>query len=119
MINVGRLRKRINIYEWGESTNEMGHTVTGLKLLKTVWAEIHPYRGKEIVESNMKEAIGTYKITIRYFKDLTEEMYIEYLDSQYEIESISDLEMAHHYMELLCKINKKKKPKIEDTNDRV
>lgn len=117
MINVGRLRKRINIYEWAESENEMGHTVEGLTLKKTVWAEIHPYRGHELLEANMIEAESTYKITMRYFDGLTEEMYIEYKDEQYQITSIADLEMRHKYYEVICKINKKKKPKIEVTND--
>ena len=95
----------------------MGHTITGLVLKRKVWAELHPYRGKEILEANMKEPISTFKITCRYFKGLTEDMYIEYGDSQYAIDSIADIDMKHKYYEIIVKINKKKKPKVGVIND--
>lgn len=117
MINVGRLRKRVNILEWTETENEMGHSVEGLVLKRTVWAEIHPYRGHEKIEANMLEAESTFKITMRYFDGLTEEMYIEYKDEQYQITSIADIDMKHKYYEIIAKINKKKKPKVGVIND--
>ena len=117
MIECGRFNRRISIYEWTESENEMGHSITGLIFKRKVWAEIHPLRGKEVLEKNMEEPISTFKITCRFFNGLTEEMYIEYGESQYAIKSICDIDMKHKYYEIIAEINKKKKPKIGVPND--
>ena len=114
MINVGRLRKRINIYTWGESENELGQTTTELIKLKSTWAEIHPLKGKEYVEANMLQSETTYKVTLRYFKGLTEDMYIEYMDKMFSITSICDMEMRHKYYEVMCKEHKNKVEKKKD-----
>lgn len=119
MINVGRLRKRIIILHYAEVENEMGHTETKLVPLKTVWAEVRPLRGKEYVEANMLDATTTYRVTIRYFSGLTEEMYIEYNGQNLAITSICDIEMRHKYYEIMCVEDKKKKPKKEVNDDRV
>ncbi len=114
MINLGRLNKRINILDFRESENELGQTVNALKVVKTVWAEIHPLKSKEYIEAGLTQTESTYKITMRYFKDLTEEMCIEYNGQQFSITSICDIEMAHQFYELMCKEIKKKRKKEDD-----
>lgn len=115
MINVGRLRNRIKILSYQESENELGQTVNGLTPLKTVWAEIHPLKSKEYIEAGLTQTETNYKITIRYYEDLNEEMVIGYKDKQLLITSICDIEMKHLYMELMCKeILKKKKKELSN-----
>lgn len=116
MINIGRLRNRIQILEFTESENELGQTINGLVPIKTVWAEIHPLKSKEYIEAGLTQTETTYKITMRYFEGLTEEMVIGYKNSQFSIESICDIEMKHLFYELMCKEIKKKKKK-ELSND--
>ena len=115
MINIGRLRNRIQILEYAESENELGQTVNGLVPIKTVWAEIHPLKSKEYIEAGLTQTETTYKITMRYFEGLTEEMVIEYQDRQFSVVSIADIEMKHLFYELMCKeIKKKKKKEVLD-----
>lgn len=114
MINIGRLRNRIKILEYKESENELGQTVNGLVPLKTVWAEIHPLKSKEYIEAGLTQTESTYKILIRWFSGLTEEMVIEYNNQQFSIVSIADLEMKHLFYEIMCKEIKKKRKKEDD-----
>ena len=117
MINIGRLRKRITILKFEETENELGQTVNALKPFKTVWAEIHPLKSREYIEAGLTQTESTYKILMRWFEGLTEEMFIEYRSQQFSITSICDVEMSHDYYELMCKENKKKRKK-EESDDR-
>lgn len=114
MINIGRLRKRIKVYEFKSGTNALGQDTTGLKLKQTVWGEIHPLKGKEIMSANMKEAISSYKITMRYFSGLTEEMYLGYNNMKFQITSICNVDMLNKFYEVMCEEYKKKVVVIND-----
>mgnify|MGYP002624095615 FL=1 len=114
MINIGRLRNRIQILDYREDENELGQTIKGIVPIRTVWAEIHPLKSKEYIEAGLTQTETTYKITVRYFEGLTEEMVIGYKDSQFSIVSICDIEMKHLYYELMCKEIKKKRKKEDD-----
>ena len=114
MINIGRLRNRIKILEYKESENELGQTVNGLVPIETVWAEIYPLKSKEYIEAGLTQTESTYKILIRWFGGLTEEMVIEYNNQQFSIVSIADLEMKHLFYEIMCKEIKKKRKKKDD-----
>ena len=94
MINVGRLRNRINVLTWTEGENELGQDTT--------------IKNKT-----------TYKITLRWFDGLTEEMFIEYGKKLFSIKSICDMEMKHKYYELICEETTKKKEKreMEESDD--
>ena len=115
MIDCGRFNKRINIMIWGEEENEIGQTVEKLTKFKTVWAEIHPLRGKEIIQADLIEARTNYKITCRYFKGLTQSMFIVFNDTvsdkELSITSICDVDMKHRYYEIICmeRVNKEQK----------
>ena len=119
MINVGRLRNRINVLTWTEGENELGQDTTILKIIKTTWAEIHLLKSREYIEANMLKNKTTYKITLRWFDGLTEEMFIEYGKKLFSITSICDMEMKHKYYELICEETTKKKEKreMEESDD--
>ena len=114
MINLGRLNKRIKILDYREGENELGQTVNALVVVKTVWAEIHPLKSKEYIEAGLTQTETNYKITMRYFEGLTEEMCIGYNGHQFSITSICDVEMAHQFYELMCKEIRKKRKKEDD-----
>ena len=67
MINVGRFNRRIRICAWFDTENEIGQSINKLEPIRTVWAEIHPLKGKEYIEAQMLETKNTYRITCRYF----------------------------------------------------
>ena len=122
MINVGRFNKRIKILSWCEDVNEIGQTVNKLKEIKTVWAEIHPLKGKEYMEAQMLETKNTYRISCRYFKGLTQEMYIGYDGGDFgklelAITSVVDVDMKHKFYEIYCLEKKHKEMKKEEEVD--
>lgn len=109
MINPARLNKRVKVYAYVMSENKLGQTVGKLKKIKEVWAEIRPLRTKEYIEANLLDSKTTYKITIRYFEGLTEDMYLEYKEKQFAITSIADVNMRHETYELMATEKQKKK----------
>lgn len=115
MIDCGRFNKRIKVLSWQSGTNELGQDTTSLKEYKTVWAEIHPLKGKEYLEAKMIESKTTYRITCRYFSGLTEEMYIDYNSKELAITSICDVDMKHKYYEIVCTETHKKEQKRESS----
>ena len=102
MINVGRFNRRIRICAWFDTENEIGQSINKLEPIRTVWAEIHPK--------------NTYRITCRYFKGLTQEMYILYDGDEFgklelAITSVVDVDMKHKFYEIYCLEKKHKEQK--------
>ena len=116
MINVGRFNRRIRICAWFDTENEIGQSINRLEPIRTVWAEIHPLKGKEYIEAQMLETKNTYRITCRYFKGLTQEMYILYDGDEFgklelAITSVVDVDMKHKFYEIYCLEKKHKEQK--------
>lgn len=102
MINNGRLRSRIDILKKWTKTTELGSDKEVYKVLKTVYAEVRPLRGKEYLESVQLENSISYKITIRY-TNIDATHYIRYNNRFFDIESVIDVENRHRDIELMCK----------------
>ena len=116
MINVGRFNRRIRICAWFDTENEIGQSINKLEPIRTVWAEIHPLKGKEYIEAQMLETKNAYRITCRYFKGLTQEMYILYDGDEFgklelAITSVVDVDMKHKFYEIYCLEKKHKEQK--------
>lgn len=105
MINNGRLRNKIEIYRKQTITTEIGSDKEVYTLLKNVYAEIRPLRGKEYLESVQLEHKISYKITIRW-TDINETDYIKYQNKFFDIESVIDVENRHRDIELMCNEHK-------------
>lgn len=85
-----------------ESENEAGDVVQNPSVIKTVWASVSPVRGREYVEAKKYQAELTYKITIRYAKDITPDMQIKYGERIFNIKDIIDPFEKHEILEIMC-----------------
>ena len=102
MTNVGIRNRRVDVLEEHEGKNSLGQTVVGYKKIRTVWAQIHPLRGKEKIQGNLIESREPYRVTFGYFKGLTESMILKYDGRYFNITSIADVEMQHIDYEVHC-----------------
>lgn len=108
-INIGRLNKRIDIYQYKEAETELGATKTELKKTATVWAELRPVRGTEFLEYYREANALQYKVTMRYRAGLTEKDVLVFKGRQFEINSIINIMEGHTYLEVYCTESKDKR----------
>lgn len=108
-MDIGRTNKRITFYEQDEKENELLQKVQVKTPKKTVWASVEPTRGREYQEAQRIRPELTYKITLRYFNNVTPDMLIKFKDRYFEIVSIINVREKNEMLEIICteKIEKK------------
>ena len=69
-----------------------------------VWANIAMWRGKEDDKAQQRNAVSSFKITIRYDKNVapTSDIRIWYHGDTYNIESVSDIDGRRVQLEMWC-----------------
>ena len=102
IIDAGTLNRRIEIYHKVKTLNEINQTVFEYVLFKKVWANIAPQTGKaSIAPAGTIASEITHKITIRYRKDITADMYIMYEGIRFDLKTKPlDPYMSHRFLEL-------------------
>lgn len=111
-IDIGKLRARIRIQQ-----NMGAQSASGAQLIEwvdvfNVWASIEPMGGNELFQAREIYPEQPTTITIRYLQDMLGQdlrsMRILWLDPrtqkdrQFDIKSVTDVEMRHYVLELLC-----------------
>lgn len=100
-MNVGRFNKRVGIYRYKETTNDIGATVNDLVLVKTVWAEIRPYRGNEQLEYYKAVNSTAIRVTMRH-TDISAKDVLKYHGREFEVQYVNDLLEDDAYDEVVC-----------------
>jgi len=109
-MNIGSLDKRIIFQKYVEVLNEVGETIQELQDYKPAWASVAPVRGREYIEAKKRQPELTYKITVRYRNDITEDMFIKYGKQAsdptkgrvFNILDIIDPLEYHEKLEIMC-----------------
>lgn len=101
-IDIGRLNKRVTFLRYEECVDSMGQGRQVLVPVKKVWAELSPTKGGEFYEAQKLREEITYKVYVRYFKDISSDMYIQYKDTLYEIKSALNLDSANRLIQIYC-----------------
>jgi len=117
--NTGELNKRIDILRYVDVENEYEQISKELKKFIKCWASINLINTKEIALGNIdfkNQNQATYKIMIRYRKNLNEDMIIQYQGQYFEITGIDDYCFSHNNLVLYCKETKQKNYKIGDSD---
>ena len=106
-VRAGALRRKVTIQEeTSSSSDSYGHPVntwTNLATVPTVWAEIEPIQGRELIEGQALLGTDPRRVRIRFRTDLTREMRVLIDDNPYTIESIIDVEDRRKKLELTVK----------------
>ena len=97
MINAGQLNRRVEICELTDGINPETGCDEGQKYVPvcTVWANVKHVRGSEYFTAAAVNAERTVTFTIRYKKNLTEDHYIKYGGTYYNIRAINDASESH------------------------
>lgn len=101
-MDIGRTNKRITFCRYEEKENALLQTEQELKEVKTVWASVEPTRGREYQEAQRVRPELTYKITTRYHKEVTPDMFIKFKDRYFNIVSIINVRERNTMLEIIC-----------------
>lgn len=102
-LDAGRLNKIVQIYGYEDTVDALNQRLTSLTLKHAnVWAEIHPLRAYERIESNQTTDAVSYRIIIRYKPDVTQKDVIVRGSRQFDITGMVDIDEQHVALELTC-----------------
>jgi len=108
-MDIGRTNKRITFCQYEEKENGLSQMEQVLTKIKTVWASVEPTRGREYQEAQRIRPELTYKITTRYHKGITPDMFIQWGNHYFNIVSIINVRERNEMLEIICteKIDKR------------
>jgi len=88
-MNIGKLDKRIEIYNWSGSTDSWNHEVKSKSLVGTFWAQIIYKGGGEEQSSDQKVGVDKIEFVIRYQSGITtRDTVIQYGSLLHDVHSI-------------------------------
>ena len=89
-LNPGLLNKRIEILTIGEGYDADGYPVEGEVVYKKLWSQVIPISVKDYSEAKATQTENITKFVIRYSKslDITNSMFIKYIDKRFKVESV-------------------------------
>lgn len=101
-MDIGRTNKRITFCRYEEKENSLSQMGQALTEVKTVWASVEPTRGREYQEAQRIRPELTYKITTRYHKEITPDMFIKFKERYFNIVSIINVRERNEMLEIIC-----------------
>ncbi len=101
-MDIGRTDKRITFCRYEEKENALSQIGQALTEVKTVWASVEPMRGREYQEAQRIRPELTYKVTTRFHKGITPDMFIKYKERCFNIFSIINVKEKNEMLEIIC-----------------
>lgn len=98
----GTLSKRIRIMKERATADGMGGRDVAWVLHREVWAEVRPLNGREMEWAMQYAPKVNFKITTRYFADVTPGMVVDYGHDRLHIHAVIDNKEQHIQLEMLC-----------------
>lgn len=90
MIYSGKLDQRVDIQTQSITQNAYGEAVISYSTLATVWAEVMPATGREVLVSSAIYASAELKVRIRYRADFDEKARLLIDSVAYDVIHIAD-----------------------------
>ena len=101
-------RNKARDCRYEEKENALSQTEQALAEVKTVWASVEPTRGREYQEAQRVRPELTYKVTTRYHKEVTPDMFIKFKGRYFNIVSIINVKEKNEMLEIICTENLQK-----------
>ncbi len=70
-VPIGRLRQRVRLEASVVTPTEGGAALASWMAVATLWAEVVPLSGDELVESDRRQGRVTHRVSLRYRGDVT------------------------------------------------
>lgn len=102
-MKIGPLRKQVTLRSKGTSADSFGQPIETFTTYDTVWAQIDPASGKEIMNAQQQEGEITHKVKIRYHSSVVITDRVYFGSRILEIVFIRNIQERNHWQELLCK----------------
>jgi SPP1 family predicted phage head-tail adaptor len=103
LMGIGDLKHRIVLQYQAKVADGMGGFVVTWVPDATVWAAIWPVSAGETIQADQTTMTITHRIRIRYRDGLKAAYRIAWAGRYFNIVSIIDPNMAHRWMDVLCK----------------
>lgn len=102
-MNIGKLRHRIIIQTQRNRPSGYGAVAPEWGDLHTVWAEVKPISGRELISASQIHAEATAQIWLRYLPNLDHTMRVKFGDRLFEIVAIQNWRELNRSLLLHCK----------------
>jgi len=103
-MNAGNLRHRVTILQKTTDIDTDGYPVEEWVAVATVWAAVEPISGREYFQAAAVQAENQTRFTMRYRKDVTPDMRLQYDGQDYEIKAILDLGGWRRWLEIMGEV---------------
>ena len=102
-MRIGDLDKRIVLQYTTRTADGMGGFTVAWVDAATVWAAIWPVSAAETIQASQATMTITHRIRIRHRAVLKAGWRISYAGRYFNVVSIIDPNMAHRWLDLMCK----------------
>lgn len=89
-MEAGKLRERVTIQAPREVRSTLGETTLEWADVATVWANVYPYSGRDILQAMQANVVITHKVYIRYRPGITPEHRILWREKVLEITAVME-----------------------------
>lgn len=97
------LNHRVELWrEVEDGRDRYGETIFKPELVAKLWALVVPDRGKEYRDNLQIYQAQSYKVTIRYRKDIDPTYWLMFRGKRLDIEATPDMQSRTMYIELTC-----------------
>lgn len=105
-VRAGDLRHRVAILQKqiNTDTDADGYPTEEWVAVTTVWAEVKPIAGQEYFAAAAVQAEHQVRFTMRYRKDITPDMRLQYDGQEYEIKAILDLGGRRTWLQVMGEV---------------
>lgn len=100
---IGKLRHYVDLQSATASQNDFGEQVKTWSTDESIFAQIEPLRGQQLLQYSQVNAELTHRIIIRYTSNATPEKRIKFGTRIFDISVVRNIEERNVYQELLCK----------------
>lgn len=101
-IAAGHLRHKVQIQSRSATKDGFGQESMTWTTALTVWADIQPLSGRELIAAQAQMAETTHTVVIRYRAGITPANRVVYQGRVFNVLSVIDEDMRHRTLSLLC-----------------
>jgi SPP1 family predicted phage head-tail adaptor len=100
-MHSGELRKRATLQTETQTPDGAGGYALAWADVATVWVEIQPLSGSEVLAAGHLEGHVTHKVTLRYISGMTTDMRLLYGGRVFNVRSVMNVDERNRWTELL------------------
>lgn len=101
-MQAGDLNKQITFFREATSLDKCNSPINHEVELWTVWANVKPLTGRELISAQKVFPETTYSVTIRYRKGVTTDLKIKYRDRWLNILGMLNLDEDDRWLVMSC-----------------